>query len=169
MKEIIFITGGQRSGKSRFAQEIALQKSSNPTYLATARVWDDDFKERIRYHQSDRDHRWTTIEEDKHLSKLDLNKATVVLDCITLWLTNFFFDSKYNIQKSKEQAIAEWDGLIKQNFTLIVVGNELGMGVHPENENARKFADLNGWINQHIAASADEVFLMTSGIPLKIK
>ncbi|MEA1876577.1 MAG: bifunctional adenosylcobinamide kinase/adenosylcobinamide-phosphate guanylyltransferase [Bacteroidota bacterium] len=169
MKEIIFITGGQRSGKSRFAQEIALQKSSNPIYLATARVWDDDFKERIQHHQSDRDHRWTTIEEEKHLSKLDLNEATVVLDCITLWLTNFFFDSKYDIQKSKEQAIAEWDELIKQNFTLIVVGNELGMGVHPENGNARKFADLNGWINQHIAASANEVFLMTSGIPLKIK
>lgn len=169
MKSITFISGGQRSGKSRFAQKIALQKSSNPIYLATARVWDDDFKERIQHHQSDRDHRWTTLEEEKHLSKLDLNEATVVLDCITLWLTNFFFDTKYDIQKSKEQAIAEWDKLISKNFTLIVVGNELGMGVHPENENARKFADLNGWINQYIAASADEVFLMTSGIPLKIK
>ncbi|MCK5821383.1 MAG: bifunctional adenosylcobinamide kinase/adenosylcobinamide-phosphate guanylyltransferase [Bacteroidales bacterium] len=169
MKEIIFITGGQRSGKSSYAQKIALQKSSNPTYLATARVWDDDFKERILHHQSDRDHRWTTIEEEKYLSKLDLKNTTVVLDCITLWLTNFYFDSKYNIQKSKEQAITEWDKLISQDFTLIVVGNELGMGVHPENENARKFADLNGWVNQHIAESANEVFLMTSGIPVKIK
>ncbi len=169
MKEIIYITGGQRSGKSRFAQTLALEKSSTPVYLATARVWDDDFKERIRHHQADRDERWTTLEEDKQLSRLDLTDKTVVLDCITLWLTNLFYDAGFDMEKAKGQAIAEWDLFISKDATLIVVGNELGMAVHPENEHARKFADLNGWINQHVAISATEVFLMVSGIPIKIK
>lgn len=167
--EITLITGGQRSGKSSFAQKLAEQKSDNPIYMATARIWDNDFKKRIERHQSDRGDFWKTIEENKHISKHNLNKKTVLLDCVTLWLNNFFYDNNYNVEKSLEQAKSEWDTFIKQDFNLIVVTNELGMGIHAENETSRKFADLQGWINQHIATSANNVFLMVSGISTKIK
>jgi len=169
MADITFITGGTRSGKSSFAQKLAEESSVNPFYLATARVWDDDFKARIERHQSDRGEHWKTIEEEKELGKLELDGKTVVLDCVTLWLTNIFHDNSSDIEKSLTEAKAIWDGFIKQNFKLIVVSNELGMSVHPENEIARKFADLQGWMNQYIASCSDEAYLMVSGIPVKIK
>lgn len=166
---ITFITGGARSGKSRFAQQLAEQRSDHPVYLATARVWDDDFAARIRRHQSDRDQRWQTVEEEKWLSTPDLGGRTVVLDCITLWLTNFFYDNESDMEITMEEAKREWKAFIAQEMDLIVVSNELGMGVHPENETARKFADLQGWMNQFIAAGAGEAYLMVSGISVKLK
>jgi adenosylcobinamide kinase / adenosylcobinamide-phosphate guanylyltransferase len=169
MSKIILITGGQRSGKSRYAQQRADALSANPVYLATARVWDDEFAQRIKRHQSDRGQQWTTIEEEKNLSGLILVGKTVLLDCITLWLTNLFYDNNYNPDLTLLQAKTEWQQFIKQDFTLLVVTNELGMGVIPENEASRKFTDLQGWINQHIASLADEVIFMVSGIPVKIK
>ncbi len=169
MRQIIFITGGQRSGKSNIAQKWAEDKADNPVYLATARIWDNDFEKRVERHQTDRSEKWMTIEEEKSLDKLKLQGKTIVLDCITLWLTNIFHDAEYNIENSLDEAKSIWNNFIQQDFTLIVVSNELGMGIHPENENARKFADLQGWINQHIAARADEVYFMVSGIPLKVK
>lgn len=169
MAEIIFITGGQRSGKSKFALKLAEEKSDIPVYLATARVWDAEFEQRIKRHQTDRGEQWTTIEEELYLSKLQLPGKTVLLDCITLWLTNIFHDNSYNVELSLSKAKNEWEKLINQNFTLIVVSNELGMGVIPENEAARKFADLQGWFNQYIASLANTVFLMVSGIAVKIK
>ncbi|MEX0983177.1 MAG: bifunctional adenosylcobinamide kinase/adenosylcobinamide-phosphate guanylyltransferase [Bacteroidales bacterium] len=169
MKEITLITGGQRSGKSSFAQKIAEEKSGNPIYLATARIWDNDFKNRIERHKADRGDCWQTIEEDKHISKHNLSNKTVLMDCVTLWLNNFFYDNNYDVEKSLEKAKSEWDKFITQNFNLIVVTNELGMGVHAENETSRKFADLQGWVNQYIAARANIVYLMVSGISIKIK
>jgi adenosylcobinamide kinase/adenosylcobinamide-phosphate guanylyltransferase len=169
MREIIFITGGQRSGKSRFAQELAEYSSANPLYLATARHWDDDFEQRIRRHQTDRGEQWETIEEEKRLSSLSLDGRTVLLDCITLWLTNIFHDNGYKLEIALEEAKREWNALIQQDFRLIVVSNEIGMGLHAPDESSRHFTDLQGWINQHIAASADKVYLMISGIPLQIK
>ncbi|MGQ8335690.1 bifunctional adenosylcobinamide kinase/adenosylcobinamide-phosphate guanylyltransferase [Sunxiuqinia sp. A32] len=169
MATITFITGGARSGKSSFAQRLAEQQSENPVYLATARIWDEDFANRIKRHQADRDERWTTLEEEKELSKHDFAGQTVLLDCITLWLTNFFYDCNYQIDEALEAAKAEWTKFIKQDMNLIVVSNELGMGVHPENESARKFADLQGWMNQFIAKQADTVYLMVAGIEVKIK
>lgn len=169
MRETIFITGGQRSGKSSFAQKLAEKKSATPIYLATSRVWDNDFKKRIERHQADRGEQWQTIEEEIHLSKHNLTGKTVLLDCITLWLNNIFFDNKFDVAISLAIAKKEWDNFYKQNMQLIVVSNELGMGVHAENEVSRKFADLQGWVNQHIAATANQVYLMISGIPTKIK
>jgi adenosylcobinamide kinase / adenosylcobinamide-phosphate guanylyltransferase len=169
MSEIIFITGGQRSGKSRYAQQLAEEKSDCPVYLATARVWDNDFAQRIRRHQSDRGPQWKTIEEEKYLSKLDLKGKIVVLDCVTLWLTNLYHDNGYDVDMSLSQAKDEWEKFTAQDFTLIVVSNELGMGVHPEHEVARKFADFQGWINQYIASLANKAILMVSGIPIIIK
>lgn len=169
MAEITFVTGGARSGKSSFAQKMAEAKSESPIYLATARIWDEDFKSRVKRHQSDRGEQWQTIEEEITISKHNFEGKVVLLDCITLWLTNIFYENDSNIDVSLDIAKKEWDNFIQQSFTVLVVSNELGMGVHPENEMARRFADLQGWMNQYIAKTADHVQLMVSGIPVKIK
>ncbi|MDP3912709.1 MAG: bifunctional adenosylcobinamide kinase/adenosylcobinamide-phosphate guanylyltransferase [Bacteroidota bacterium] len=169
MAQITFITGGARSGKSSFAQKLAESASPNPVYLATARVWDEDFRLRIERHRNDRSPHWINIEQEKEISACEVDGQTVLLDCITLWLTNIFFDNQFNTDRSLKEAKAEWNRFIKKEMNLIVVSNELGMGVHPAEESARKFADLQGWMNQHIAQQASEVFLMISGISVKIK
>jgi len=166
---LIFITGGARSGKSRHAQELALQWSNNPVYIATARQFDDEFKQRVRRHQQERDHRWTSIEEEKELSRLDLEGKVAVIDCITLWLTNFFIDLRYDVEACLDVCRKEIDALCRQDALLLVVSNEIGMGVHAETEMGRKFTDLQGWINQYIASKAGTVLLMVSGIPLVVK
>ncbi len=167
---IHFITGGQRSGKSRFAQELALSKSDNPIYLATARIWDDDFKERVRRHKNDRGDNWTTLEIPVNISEAEVKRKVVVIDCITLWLTNLYFDNQnLKIDEILELAKEELSKLFEKNCTLLIISNEIGMGGHAENALARKFADLQGWVNQFIADKADEVTLMVSGLPLTIK
>ena len=93
MSKIILITGGQRSGKSRYAEELALSLADNPVYVATAHVWDEEFRERVRRHQERRGPQWTNIEEEKFLSRHDLTGRVAVIDCVTLWLTNFFFEN----------------------------------------------------------------------------
>ncbi len=169
MTHIRLITGGARSGKSRFAQETAETESKNPVYLATARVWDEDFRCRIERHRKDRGPHWINMEEEKRLSACEVEGQTVLLDCITLWLTNIYFDNHFDVDRSFEEATTEWDRFTEKEMNLIVVSNELGMGVHPVEESARKFADLQGWMNQYIAKQAGEVYLMISGIPVKIK
>jgi len=169
MKEIIYITGGARSGKSSYGQGLAESKSANPIYLATAHIWDEDFNKRVERHKADRGPQWKTIEEEIELSKLSLNGKTVLLDCITLWLTNIFVKNEYDIQNSLKEAKQEWRKLIAKDFTLIVISNELGMSIHPEHESSRKFVDLQGWMNQHIARTATSATLMVSGLPIKLK
>jgi adenosylcobinamide kinase/adenosylcobinamide-phosphate guanylyltransferase len=165
-----FITGGQRSGKSSYAQELALQNSDSPVYLATARVWDDDFRERIARHQKDRGPEWINLEEPVHISHAELKGKTVVLDCITLWLTNLFFDHReQTIDEVLELAKTEFDKFIEKEATFFVISNEIGLGGHAESDVARRFTDLQGWMNQYIAARADEATLMVSGLPVKIK
>ena len=169
MREIIFITGGQRSGKSSFAQKLTEELSENPTYLATARRWDAEFEKRIARHQADRGAHWNNIEEEKNLSARDLSGQVVLLDCVTLWITNIYCDNNFDTEKTLEDAKAEWNRFIDQDFTLIVVSNEIGYGVIPENASTRSFVDLQGWINQFIAAKADSAYALFSGIPLKLK
>jgi adenosylcobinamide kinase/adenosylcobinamide-phosphate guanylyltransferase len=166
---IHYISGGQRSGKSNFALQLALSLSSNPVYLATSRIWDEDHKARIERHKAERDSSWENIEVEKGLGALNLAGKTVVLDCVTLWLTNFFTDTKYDIEASLSQAKKEFDTFIKQEFNLLVISNEIGMGTHAPTENGRKFVDLQGWMNQFIAEKADKATFMVSGIPVKIK
>jgi adenosylcobinamide kinase/adenosylcobinamide-phosphate guanylyltransferase len=166
---IIFITGGARSGKSRHAQELALEMSDKPVYVATARSWDDDFRERIRRHQSERDERWTSLEEEKYISRLELQGKVAVIDCVTLWLTNFFVDTKNDIEASLEACKKEIDALCRIDAVLIVISNEIGLGGHAETEIGRKFTDLQGWVNQYIAQKSRKVILMISGIPVIIK
>jgi adenosylcobinamide kinase/adenosylcobinamide-phosphate guanylyltransferase len=167
---IYLITGGERSGKSSYAQKLALNLSDSPIYVATARKWDSDFQNRIDRHQQERDERWTNIEEEKYLSKIDFSEKTALIDCVTLWLTNFFVDHKNDISLSLEEAKKEFLAIAKhQNTTIIIVTNEIGMGVHAETHIGRKFVELQGWMNQFLAENADEVVLMVSGIPVKIK
>lgn len=167
---IYLITGGERSGKSSYAQQLALELSNSPIYVATARKWDDDFQNRIDRHQQERDERWNNIEKEKFLSEIDFSGKTALIDCVTLWLTNFFVDHKNNVDLSLEEAKKEFLSIASQKDTnLIIVTNEIGMGVHASTEIGRKFTELQGWMNQFMASNADEVILMVSGIPVKIK
>lgn len=168
MKRIILITGGQRSGKSRQAEELALSLSDNPVYVATAHIWDDEFRERVRRHQERRGPQWTNIEEEKYLSRHHLEGRVVVIDCVTLWLTNFFFDGA-DVDATLEAVQQEFDRFTTPDATYIFVTNEIGSGGISENALQRKFTDLEGWMNQYVAAKADEVWLMVSGIAVKIK
>jgi adenosylcobinamide kinase/adenosylcobinamide-phosphate guanylyltransferase len=169
MAHIILITGGQRSGKSTFAEQMALKRAANPVYLATARIWDEEFRERVRRHQERRGPEWTNIEEEKFLSRHNLTGRVVVIDCVTLWGTNFFFDLNSDVQQALTAMKEEFDRLARQEATLIFVTNEIGSGGTSENAVQRKFTDLQGWMNQYIAARAHEVYWMVSGIPVPIK
>lgn len=169
MAHITFVTGGQRSGKSSFAQDKALKLSPTPTYLATSRIWDEDFKLRVKRHQDDRGPEWENIEEEVNIHHSPLKEKVVVIDCITLWLTNIFYDNDSNLDISFAKAKTIWTELMKQEAQLIVVSNEIGMGMHAETSIGRRFQDLQGWTNQFIAQHADEVVFMVSGISMKIK
>ena len=169
MKRVVLITGGSRSGKSSYAEKVALELSPNPVYLATARIWDEEFRERVRRHQARRGPQWTNIEEEKNLSRHDFTGRVVVVDCLTLWCTNFFFDLESDVDRVLEAAKAEFDRFTAQDATFLIVTNEIGMGGTSDNEIQRKFTDLQGWMNQYAASRADEVILMVSGIPVKIK
>ncbi|MBR3526184.1 MAG: bifunctional adenosylcobinamide kinase/adenosylcobinamide-phosphate guanylyltransferase [Bacteroidales bacterium] len=169
MKRIILITGGARSGKSSKAEALALSLAADPVYLATARIWDDEFRERVRRHQERRGPQWTNIEEEKFLSRHSVAGRVVLVDCLTLWATNFFYDMEGDTDSALEAVKAEFDRFTAQDATFIFVTNEIGLGGTSQNELQRKFTDLQGWMNQYVAARADEVFLMVSGISVKIK
>lgn len=168
MKKVILITGGARSGKSRYAEELALSLSKNPVYVATAHVWDEEFRERVKKHQERRGPEWTNIEEEKELSRHDLTGRVAVIDCITLWCTNYFFEQQ-KVDTALEALKAEFDKFTAHDATYIFVTNEIGMGGVSDNAVQRKFTDLQGWMNQYVANKADEVILMVSGIAVKIK
>jgi len=166
---ITYVTGGVRSGKSRFAMDLALQKSADPVYVATSRVWDDDFARRVKRHQDERGPEWTSLESERDIHLLPLAGKVAVIDCVTLWLTNLFVAFEYDIEKSLAAFKAEIDVLAAVDATLIIISNEIGMGVHAETEAGRKFTDLQGWANQYVAAVAQEAIMMVSGLPLILK
>lgn len=166
---ITYITGGERSGKSSFGQRLALEKSNNPVYLATAEIMDSDFENRVNRHKQERDERWTTVEESVYLTNHNLHDKTVLLDCVTLWLYNIYYRNNQEVNIALKFAKSEWETFAKQEFNLIAISNELGMGVHGTTAEIRKFVELQGWMNQFIAEKANEAYLMVSGIPVKIK
>ena len=168
MSRIILRTGGQRSGKSKKAEELALSLSDRPVYVATAHIWDEEFRERVTRHQERRGPQWTNIEEEKFLSRHDLTGRVAVIDCVTLWLTNFFFESQ-NVDETLTAVKEEFERFTKNDATYIFVTNEIGSGGVSDNAVQRQFTDLEGWMNQYIASRADEVILMVSGIAVKIK
>jgi len=168
-RRIILVTGGQRSGKSSYAQKLALSLTANPVYLATSAVWDEEYRLRIERHKRDRGAEWTNVEELKDLQKVDVQNRVVVIDCVTLWSTNFFTESNGDVEYSLAAVTERFGAFTKQDATFIFVTNELGLGGTSENDLQRRFTDLLGWVNQYIASRSDEVVLMVSGIPMKIK
>lgn len=183
MGKIILVTGGQRSGKSTYAEKISLELSGNnkSIYMATAKVWDDEFAKRVALHKQRRGEQWINIEEEKFLSKHNVAGKVVLVDCVTLWSTNFFFEistssenessgEKGNVVKRSLEAVKdEFDKFTRQDATFVFVTNEIGLSGVSDNKIQRQFTDLLGWLNQYIASKADEVYFMVSGIPIKIK
>ena len=165
---IIYISGGARSGKSSFAQKLAEQLSPHPIYLATAQAYDAEMSDRIRRHQSDRDARWRTHEEPIDLCQALSGYSSgdvIVIDCLTLWLSNILLAEK-NVKMEEDKLVSH---LKNQQATLIVVSNEVGMGIVPDNALARSFRDVAGRLNQTVAAVSDEAFVLISGLPLRLK
>ena len=174
MRKIILITGGQRSGKSVYAERLALSLSPSPVYIATAHVWDDEFAARVERHRQRRGPQWTNIEEEKRLSRHNIYNKVAVIDCVTLWCTNFFFDRdagerQPTVDEALAEIKAEFDKFVNQDATFIFVTNEIGSGEVSGNAVQRRFTDLQGWMNQYVAARADEVVLMVCGIPVHVK
>lgn len=168
---ICLITGGQRSGKSQYAEQLALSLAPNPVYLATAHVWDDEFQERVKRHQERRGPEWTNIEEERWLSRHNVEGRVVLVDCLTLWATNFFFSdgAEADVDAALETMKKEFDRFTLQDATFIFVTNEIGAGGTPVNDVQRRFTDLLGWFNQYVASKADNVVMMVCGIPVKVK
>lgn len=159
--------GGARSGKSRYAQGRALELSESPVYVATGRVWDDEFASRVEQHRADRGQEWTTYETCQYLYRLPLVGEVVVIDCVTLWLTNYFVDFPYDeILPAFRKEIYE---LAKLSATCFIISNEIDMGMHADSSAGRKFSGLQGWANQYVASVADEAIFMVSGLPFKLK
>jgi adenosylcobinamide kinase / adenosylcobinamide-phosphate guanylyltransferase len=164
-----FVLGGARSGKSRYAQSLALGMSAQPVYVATSRVWDADHAERIARHRRERGPEWRTIECETGLGSLEIAGEVAVIDCVTLWLTNLLHDGSADSELCLERARAELAELMASSARLIIVSNEIGQSLHAPTELGRKFTDLQGLVNQHIAARADNVVLMVAGIPFYVK
>lgn len=152
-----------------YAEQLALRLSSNPVYVATAHIWDEEFRQRVMKHQERRGSQWTNIEEERYLSRHHITGKVAVIDCITLWLTNYFYSDYSDISKVLEAAKEEFDKFTTQEATYIFVTNEIGSGGVSPDAIQRRFTDLEGWMNQYVASKADEVILMVSGIPVKVK
>jgi len=169
---IIFITGGARSGKSDYALKTAEDIGSMRGYIATAEALDDEMRERIEIHRKSRGNNWHTLEEPRYLLNLFESLQTkydvLIIDCLTLWVSNLMGDglNDEEILKMADNLSMKIDSL-KLNF--IIVTNELGMGIVPDNPLGRRFRDIAGKVNQIIAAISNEVYFMVSGIPVKIK
>ena len=176
-KSLILVTGGSRSGKSVFAQQLAEQYDAPRLFIATCPNIDPETDSRITRHCRDRAGRgWQTIEEPLLLAGLlrRIPPGTVVLiDCLTLWISNLMHEAEQSSRISEEQITVLTDELSqaarRHQGRVIFVTNEVGLGIVPDNPAARQFRDLSGRCSQIIAAAADEVFLVCCGIPLRIK
>ncbi len=174
-KELIFILGGARSGKSSFAERIAGQ-SDSVLFVATAQAWDDDMKQRIAAHQSSRSDTWDTLEEPVSLvpamrPKVS-NHETVLLDCLTLWVSNMLLENEESPDIEK-QILASTEDLLalyeEGTATWIIVTNEVGLGIVPPSSLGRVYRDILGKVNQLVASRADKVYLMSAGLALELK
>jgi adenosylcobinamide kinase / adenosylcobinamide-phosphate guanylyltransferase len=169
-KQIILITGGARSGKSKYAEERAAGLGPRRLYVATAEAKDDEMAQRIAAHQKRRGSAWTTVEEPVQLAETLLagggRTDCALVDCLTLWLSNLIFRDDESVEEKVENLVQT---LPRLDFSVVFVTNEVGAGIVPDNSLARRFRDLAGWTNQRLAALAHEVVLMVAGIPMIIK
>lgn len=185
MSNIILVTGGARSGKSSFAEELCKIQNNNTAYIATSVAFDDEMKDRIKKHQESRPSEWNTYEiyKDIHsiVKELDEKHNTVLLDCLTLMVNNLMFTYGIDIENANPDEINEIEDYIKEQLTkllealkdtnlyFVIVTNEVGMGIVPENKLSRIYRDFVGRANQQIAKVSDEVYFVVSGIPMKVK
>ncbi|MFD1198538.1 bifunctional adenosylcobinamide kinase/adenosylcobinamide-phosphate guanylyltransferase [Brucella gallinifaecis] len=166
---ITLVLGGARSGKSSYAEKLVENSALQPVYLATGRAFDQEMESRISIHRDRRGNEWKTIEEPLNLvgalAKHARHDSFVLVDCLTLWITN--------LMMAEQNIAAETEALIKALPTLsgpvVFVSNEVGMGIVPENRMAREFRDSAGFLHQAMASVADEVYLLVAGLPLKVK
>jgi adenosylcobinamide kinase/adenosylcobinamide-phosphate guanylyltransferase len=170
--KVVLVTGGARSGKSRFAQGLVEGWGQRFLYIATAEVLDDEMAERVRRHRDDRGRRWRTLEEP-----LDLPRALAaaqsydgaLLDCLTLWTSNLLGRHGVDEDGLWREVETFLEALRVYSGRLCLVTNEVGSGIVPEHPLARRFRDEAGRINQRVASQASEVFLVVSGLPLRLK
>lgn len=163
------ILGGARSGKSGHAQRVALSLSNSPLYVATSRVWDEEHQKRVARHRAERGPEWRTIEEEKSLSTVVGAGEVVLVECVTLWLTNYFLDCGNDADMALQEAKREFDAAVALDNTWLFVSNEIGQGTHAMTESGRRFTDLQGFMNQYIARHADWVVWMVAGIAVTIE
>jgi len=172
MPGLILITGGARSGKSRYAVELASQLSPEVIFIATASPLDPEMRRRIKLHRKSRPSQWQTIEEQKDvasiLSEINSPQKVVIIDCLTLLISNLLLEGKGE-KEILNQVKTIADKGRKFNRVTIVVSNEVGWGVVPSTSLGRNFRDIAGKANQIIAARANQVWLLVCGIPYKLK
>ena len=171
-KKFIFILGGVRSGKSHYAVSTAIKISKRVAFIATCTSPDEEMKERIKQHKASRPQHWKVFETGKDiksiLAELEDAYGIVIIDCLSLWISNLLMEGLKDCQIHK--ILKEFSQAISQSgFTTILVSNEVGCGIVPDNYLARRFRDIAGFANQIMATEADEVFLMSAGIPVQIK
>jgi len=170
---LTLVTGGSRSGKSRYAQQQAERQAGPLLYVATAEIGDAEMAERVALHRAARGERWQTLEEALQLStRLPVACAGyggVVVDCVTLWLSALYFHHGEQAEPVLEQVDLLLQGLAGVTTPVWLVSNELGSGIVPENRLARQFRDLAGSVNQRLAAAADAAWLVVAGLPLQLK
>jgi adenosylcobinamide kinase / adenosylcobinamide-phosphate guanylyltransferase len=183
MGKIILVTGGARSGKSTYAEDIAKKIGGNILYVATSVPFDDEMMLRVKKHREQRPAMWDTIEtyKDMDVNLKPEGKSGVLVDCITIMVTNLMMDNCKDLNNISNTDILEVEECIKtqieklinlsksSSIPFIIVTNEVGMGVVPEYPSGRLFRDVAGRANQMLAKVADEVYLCVSGIPVKIK
>lgn len=177
MARTILITGGARSGKSVLAEKLALEYPAPLCYLATAQTLDDEMLQRVRLHRERRGAEWHTLEEPldllRALKDSDGRHGVILVDCITLWLSNLLFACESREGDPEELVLSDVRQvaavLNEMESAVILVSNEVGMGIVPENRLARLYRDIAGRANQLLAAAVDEVYVVISGIPLRLK
>jgi len=173
MSKVTLVTGGTRSGKSRFAEKLAGAYPGPRGYLATGQAGDAEMAERIERHRGRRGSDWVTVEEPvavaEAVGRIDGSYSVVLLDCVTLWLSNLMFSAPGGAAEALERVREFTGGFAGWRTPLIIVTNEVGMGIVPEHPLARAYRDLAGEANELIAAAADEVYVTISGLPLKLK
>jgi adenosylcobinamide kinase/adenosylcobinamide-phosphate guanylyltransferase len=173
MSNVVFVIGGSRSGKTAFALGKAQEAAGvgSRVYIATAQPLDPEMEDRIEKHRRERGSAWATCEEPLHLGSAvraaSRSYTVAVIDCLTLWLSNLLCGN-LDVEEAQDDFI---DSLRTPGRLLhiFVVSNEVGMGIVPENDMARRFRDMAGRLHQRLAGLADEVYLMVAGIPVKIK
>lgn len=171
-RRVVLVLGGVRSGKSRYAQDLAA-RGKRVAVIATAKAYDDDMRQRIERHRAERPADWTTFEAPVALEDTLLECGnrfdTILIDCLTVWTANVMQAETSDEDRVLARAKRLADVLGSISASVILVSNEVGSGIHPETEVGRTYRDLLGFINQRIAAAADEVILLVAGCPVIVK